>query len=493
MATDYSKDMYRQMMELFDKVDALTATIEDLKREHKEEVAEKETQIDALKKKVEKLEAENSLLHEEVSRLKSDRNNNSGNSSNPPSSDRKGFRKANEYNGRKKSGKKQGAQQGHKGKTLTKAEAEKMIGSGKCRHIVKEIGDSRRGKYTVKYEIDVSVETEVTEYRIYAGARTPNMPDGEVYYGPKVKALAVELYGIGVVSFLRIGEIIRSITGKMIDIAAGTLYGFCCKFAEKGKASLKQIEEHLLDSGVVYTDATVMTINGEQAYVRNMSSEDCVRYYGMAKKDLETLNAVNVLTRFAGILVHDHETAIYHFGIGHGECNTHLIRYLLKNTEDSSNSWSGKLSSLLLEMKGAREKAESEGRKSFSERELAEYYRRYDEILSEGLMENRATKPKWAKREETALLNRLVKYRDNHLLFLKNFNVAFTNNMSERDLRKCKNRQKVSGGFRNMEGCRMFADILSLIETAKKQKYNPYDVILGIFRSDNPAFSFCQG
>jgi len=54
---------------------------------------------------------------------------------------------------------------------------------------------------------------------------------------------------------------------------------------------------------------------------------------------------------------------------------------------------------------------------------------------------------KYAKQEEKALLNRLEKYKENHLLFLQNFKVGFDNNICERDLRKCKNRQKIAGGF----------------------------------------------
>ena len=53
---------------------------------------------------------------------------------------------------------------------------------------------------------------------------------------------------------------------------------------------------------------------------------------------------------------------------------------------------------------------------------------------------------KYAKQEE-ALLNRLEKYRENHLLFIKRSEVPFDNNISERDLRKVKNRQKMAGGF----------------------------------------------
>ena len=44
-----------------------------------------------------------------------------------------------------------------------------------------------------------------------------------------------------------------------------------------------------------------------------------------------------------------------------------------------------------------------------------------------------------------------------------------------------------------MEGCEMFANILSIIETAKRQSYNPYNVILSLFQSTNPAFDFGHG
>ena len=143
-----------------------------------------------------------------------------------------------------------------------------------------------------------------------------------------------------------------------------------------------------------------------------------------------------------------------------------------------------------MEMHKEREKAIRNGETSFPEETVENYRRKYSDIIAIGREENLSTSPRWARKEEAALLNRLEKYKENHLLFLQNFKVAFTNNMSERDLRKCKNRQKVAGGFRNHEGCAMFADILSLIETAKRQNLNPYNVILDIFNSSFTGFAF---
>ncbi len=59
-------------------------------------------------------------------------------------------------------------------------------------------------------------------------------------------------------------------------------------------------------------------MDGKQAYIRNFSTEKSVLYCGSAKKDLDTLGGFSILERYTGILTHDHETALYHFGTGMG-------------------------------------------------------------------------------------------------------------------------------------------------------------------------------
>ena len=514
MVSNYQKDMYRQMEELFAEVDKLKEQVESLTNVVKmlrtenthlmEKLQTTESAFEAEKKKNavltakdEELEAKNALLSEEntrlkeeVSHLKSNANNDSSNSSNPPSSDQKGAKKANEYNSRRKTDKKKGAQQGRKGKTLTKATAEELIASGKCRHTICEHGDKRSGRYTVKYEMDIDVSVVVIEHRIYDSSAAPAMPDSEVFYGNKVKALTGMLYTVGAVSVERMKELLSSITDGILNLSAGALYGFCRKLSMRAKSTLAPLENHLLNQKSVYTDATHVSVDGKQAYVRNISCPDAVRYYAMQKKDLPALREIGLLNRYAGTLVHDHETTLYHFGLRHGECNVHLLRYLLKNTEDCSTKWSGEMTELLYEMKRRREGLIAEGKTQFSEEELREFYEKYDGIIAKGIVENETTQPKWAKKEEKALLNRLEKYKENHLLFLRDFDVGFSNNMSERDLRKCKNRQKLTGGFRNHEGLTMFADLLSIVETAKRRKMCVFHTLLAVLNSGAPAIAF---
>lgn len=282
---------------------------------------------------------------DENARLKSIINNDSSNSSLPPSTDQKGGKPANTYNGRIKSGRKAGGQKGHKGTTLTKTEIEEKIKSGKCRHEIRTIGDPSGKKYVTKYVVDLEVIPKITEIHIYADEtgkiHVPEEYRSDVVYGANVKALAVSLYSEGVMSNDRIADFLNAASGDILGLSAGSVYGFCRKLSEQSQESIRHLDEHPLNSEVVATDATTVTVNGKQNYIRNFSIEDTVVYRAMKSKAITSLEKVGFLEKYTGILVHDHETAMYHFGTGHGECNVHLLRYLKKNTEETGKEWSG--------------------------------------------------------------------------------------------------------------------------------------------------------
>lgn len=58
------------------------------------------------------------------------------------------------------------------------------------------------------------------------------------------------------------------------------------------------------------------------------------------------------------------------------------------------------------------------------------------------------------------------------LRFLTDFDVPFTNNLAEQDLRMMKVKMKISGGFRTLEGAIEFARLRSIISSARKHGLN---------------------
>lgn len=198
-------------------------------------------------------------------------NNDSSNSSTPPSKD-EGTKSANTYNGRRTTSKKPGAQKVHKGCGQSKAAVEEKIQKGLYEHEIEEIGTLSR-PFITKYRLDLAVKIVATEIRIHADDmgkfQVPPELKGEVTYGEGIKAIAALLYSEGVVSNDRICAFLNSLSSDGLDISEGSVYHFCRSFSERCGRECHAIENDLLNSAEICTDATTVSMDGKQAYIRN--------------------------------------------------------------------------------------------------------------------------------------------------------------------------------------------------------------------------------
>ena len=99
--------------------------------------------------------------------------------------------------------------------------------------------------------------------------------------------------------------------------------------------------------------------------------------------DLPRSKARDEIVEVTGTLVHDHETALFHFGTDHAECNVHILRYLTKNTQDTGNKWSEAMKKWLCEMNQTRRRRIANSQ-PFTEAELAALEAQYMAILQQG-------------------------------------------------------------------------------------------------------------
>ena len=217
--------------------------------------------------------------------------------------------------------------------------------------------------------------------------------------------------------------------------------------------------------------------------VRNYSTDKYTLLKATNGKSKKYIDETGILPKYVGALSHDHETLMYNYGKEHAECNVHILRYLSGNYENTSNSWCKDLSSFLCSLNEYKKKLLAKNVTSISVQNLKKYSLRYDEIINKGFEENKKIGSKFYAKEERRLLNRLKKYKDNHLIFVYNFSMPFDNNLSERELRHVKCKQKISGFFKSKKGLQNYLDIKSLIITCKKQCLDFYTIISNIYQN----------
>lgn len=427
----------------------------------------------------------------EILRLKSQIAKNSSNSSKPPSSN--GFKQI--PNNREKSGRKQGGQQGHKGTRLDIPQnLDELAEQGVAEHII--LSDVPEGEaYVSDWTVDLKVVTVYTEYR-----RSPGLPPA-IQYGPHLKACAVYLSAAGLVAYKRLSQFFCEITHNLVRVSKATLAGFNHNAAEA--VCLGGYISGLLNGTVVHVDETPVRTserpgqNGAletaekttyQAYIRTYSNKTTTVLTANPNKTGDSVLSDNILTQFHGIVAQDHEAKFYHFGGSHATCGAHLTRELKGMCELQMLPWAGEVRGFFLEMNRQKKEDLHSGRTACEETLLCQYEGRYDRFVEQGkvLLAGMGEKS-FGSMELRRMVNRLEKYKDSYLLFMRDYEAPFTNNEAERDLRHCKTRQKVSGCFRSWQGVLDYCKIRSLLSTAKKRGQNLLDTLAALFSAPSPA------
>ena len=469
------RDFCKQLEEIMKKCDNLSLELKTQKSEYNEK-------IDILENKISKLETENEKLRNDNDRLKKQLNNDSNNSSKPPSSDIK----KNIPNNRPKTNKKSGGQKGHKAHFLDKKEIENKIAHNEIKREIIHMGTVSK-EYISKYILDVEINVVAKEYRFYKDEKGKyNIPkefQTDVQYGNELKTICSILNTEGIIAIDRLTDFVSSISHGKINLSKGSIVNFLNQLSKKSEYVVEQIKDKILNTELMYTDATTARCNKRNISVRNYSTKDYTLLIPTIGKGKKYIEETNILNQYTGDLVHDHETVMYNYGRRHAECNVHIIRYLKGSHENTRNKWALKMRSLLCRLNEYKKELRAKGIVEIEKKKLEKYSQRYDEILEEGYIETKKIKSKYLRQEEQRLLNRMKKYKENHLIFLYDFSMPFDNNLSERDLRHVKSKQKISGHFNSMEGIKNYLNIKSIIGTCKKQAINFYEIIWKLYKN----------
>lgn len=468
-----------------------------------------ERNILPLRQRISELETQIVQKDAEILRLKAIINKDSSNSSKPPSSD--GFKRI--PNNREKSDKKRGGQPGHTGHSLRVPEnLDELVAEGK---VTKKLIDYTNGakEYVSKWIVDIDIKTVYTEVRYPVGVKLTAELQPEVVYGNGIKALSVLLEQEGVISIKRLSDFFRMATGNLLTPSKGTIEKFIMTFADSIEDDIAAIKEELKNGLVMNVDDTPMRCGETYEYnkdgtgtlktaekttfgvnIRTYSNEKFTYYTVNPGKGDDGILRDNMLPGFSGILGHDHDKKFYKYSIWHATCCGHLSRDLKGLRDLYYCPWADSFRSFLNEMNDHKERDQSLGINKCEESLLKSYSERYDTLAQEGEVVLAELKPgTFGYDELRKMLARLRDYKDAYMLFIRDYNAPFTNNLAERDLRPCKTRQKISGCFRTWRGISDFVKIMSVISTWKKQKMDLFVKIKEKFIEPHSTFTIPSG
>ena len=458
---------------------------------------------------VESLVARINGLEARIEVLENQKNKDSKNSSKPPSGD--GFGKRTKSL-RTKSGKKSGGQKDHPGSTLEWCEEvdevfiHPVVSCASCGTSLElaEVVNLRCHQIQELPPIKLVVHEHQAEEKccpncgVMNQGKLPAFVNSLVQYGPGLKGLMVYLMEGQLLPSERAKELLKEVIG--CDISEATLYNTRMRCYEELAAVEAYIKSGIQVAPVVHFDETGMRVKSKLMWLHVACNGWLTAYFIDPKRGQLAMDAIDILPDFEGVSIHDGLASYAKYESIHALCNAHHLRELRFIVERYEQDWASNMMTLLVEIKTTIAIAQAAGETSLTLTQLADFERRYQEIIEAGLIVNPPPhvnldlpKPKGRPKQSLPknLLDRLKLHQSPVLLFMHDWRVPFDNNQAERDLRMMKLKQKISGTFRSIEGAQQFCRIRGYISTLRKQGLKVLDALRLVFMG-TPIFPTLQ-
>ena len=438
------------------------------------------------------------VLQDLQARLAKDSNN----SSKPPSSD--GYRKVKRTTSLRQSGDKpNGGQPGHEGHTLRAVDAPDRTETHEadtCAHCQASLTGTEAVGYEERQVFDIpAIRIEVTAHRAEikvcplcghtSQGRFPASVRQAVQYGPIVHTWASYFTNQHHIPVERTTEIFEDLVQHRVS--EGTVLKASEQLDRCIEPSTEAVKGLLRDAEVLHVDESGLRVTGKLHWLHVASTDRLTSYEVHTKRGHEAMEDAGILGAFTGTAVHDHWKPYFKYDTcTHALCNAHHLRELRFIDTQYQQSWAKDMTALLLAIKAAVHATPAPAMR-LAPPEIEAFAKRYDEVVQSGFEANPApvSPPEGEGRKRGRLphppaVNLLIRLRDfkgEVLAFMSDFRVPFDNNQGERDIRMVKVKQKVSGGFRTLEGAKQFGRIRGYISTARKQAKNVFEAIRDAF------------
>ena len=441
---------------------------------------------------LEQARAELAEARERIAELEARLRQNPRNSSKPRSSEGLAKPAPRPRSLRKRSGRKPGGQDGHKGMTLAQvARPDREVrhepgccgrcGAGLAGRPV--TGVERRQVFDLE-----PVRAEVTEHQLIerqcgCGHRTkaaaPQGTAAPVQYGPRTAAIIVYLHAGQFLSKERTALALGELFG--IPCSSGTVAALTARAAGRLDGFLEHVRGQIAASEVAGFDETGFRVQGRLAWVHCARTSRYTLLTVHSRRGRQAMEAMGILPRFAGIAVHDAWAPYDTYAApDHQLCCAHALRELQAVTDAAPEGrwcWAVQAAEALTRMQQLISEAISQGRDATDPAALAAQVRLFRSAALIGAAQTAARSGPLMKKHN-ALARRLSDRQDDYLRFTRDFRAPPDNNGTERDIRMAKLKQKISGCLRTMTGARQFCAIRSYLSTAGKHGLAFFDALV---------------
>ena len=425
--------------------------------------------------------------------------NHDGNNTGLPTSKTPIDKKKRIPNTREKTGKAKGGQYGHEKHVLEppseeeitdtiehKPEKDDVCPGCECRSY------KYTGNYEDKYEIGYEVVTKKIRHRYFecqcrsCGALfhteyDPNLR-GDCQYDANVQATILSMINTTNAAINKIPLFIKGFTGDEVSPCEG----YVAKVQIRAAANLLPFREalsrYLISRDLIYWDDTVIMIMTERGCLRYYGDETIAVYFAHKSKDMAGLDEdglLNLLSRETKVM-HDHNKVNYNkkYIFINIECLVHLMRDLQKNADDTQHTEMLELKNLITDLIRERKLLKEKGRSRFSSQKINNVKSEIMEILDRAEKTNAEYHNRFFKKPEATLIARIRKHYDNYFMWMTDFSIPTTNNLSERSLRPVKSKMKISGQFESEERADDYAIIRTYIETCRRNGINEIEALI---------------
>ncbi len=283
-------------------------------------------------------------------------------------------------------------------------------------------------------------------------------------FGPNLRALVIYLRSVQGIPLARLSHVLRDLFG--LDISEGALVNILAASQKPFAAQTNLIKARLMAGTALASDETGMRVGKANWWLWVFHHADSAIFVADKHRSKAVVQA------FLGDWRPDYWISDRYGGqMGwakrdHQVCLAHLIRDVQYAIDSGDAVFAPGLKGLLKRAcaVGRRRDALADGTLKIYEADLN---RRLDRLMS--LIPTHKAGHK---------LQTIIKKVRRHLfVFVTNRDLAATNNSSERALRPCVIYRKITNGFRSEWGAALYADIRSVVETARRRSIRAIDAI----------------